>query len=99
MSINAIGVAVGTGVGNGIGVAVGTGVGNGIGVAVGTGVGNGIGVAVGTGVAVGYELINLENSFIEFINKTPPTGKAIICVDNRNIRKILKKVKNKNIIK
>ena len=44
------------------------------------------------------KFINLENSFIEFINKTPPTGKAIICVDNRNIRKILKKVKNKNII-
>ena len=26
---------------------------------------------------------NLENSFIEFINKTPPTGKAIICIDSR----------------
>ena len=39
------------------------------------------------------KFINLENSFIEFINKTPPTGKAIICVDNRNIRKILKKSK------
>ena len=32
---------------------------------------------------------NLENSFIKFINKTPPTGKAIICLDNKNIRKIL----------
>ena len=41
---------------------------------------------------------NLENSFIEFINKTPPTGKAVICLDNGNIRKILKKIKNKNII-
>ncbi len=41
---------------------------------------------------------NLENSFIEFINKTPPTGKSIICVDNINIRKILKKIKNKNIV-
>ena len=41
---------------------------------------------------------NLENSFIEFINKTPPTGKAIICKDNHNIRKILKKIKNKNIL-
>ena len=41
---------------------------------------------------------NLENSFIEFINKTPPTGKAIICIDNNNIKKILKKIRNKNII-
>ena len=41
---------------------------------------------------------NLENSFVEFINKTPPTGKAIICLDNKNVRKILKKIKNKNIL-
>ena len=41
---------------------------------------------------------NLEKSFIEFINKTPPTGKSIICLDNKNIRKILNKIKNKNII-
>ena len=41
---------------------------------------------------------NLERSFIEFINKTPPTGKAIICLDNNNIKKILNKIKNKNII-
>ena len=41
---------------------------------------------------------NLEKSFIEFINKTPPTGKSIICLDSSNIRKILNKIKNKNII-
>ena len=41
---------------------------------------------------------NLEKSFINFINKTPPTGKAIICIDNKNIRKILNKIKNKNIL-
>ncbi len=41
---------------------------------------------------------NLEKSFIEFINKTPPTGKSIICLDNNNIKKILNKIKNKNII-
>ena len=41
---------------------------------------------------------NLEKSFINFINKTPPTGKAIICLDSINIRKILGKIKNKNII-
>tara|TARA_Y100000591_G_C21813489_1_gene689288 strand:- start:56 stop:1453 length:1398 start_codon:yes stop_codon:yes gene_type:complete len=41
---------------------------------------------------------NLENSFVKFIKKTPSTGKAIICVDNINIRRILKKIKNKNIL-
>jgi len=41
---------------------------------------------------------NLENSFVEFINKTPPTGKAIICIDSQNIKNILKKIKNKNIL-
>jgi UDP-N-acetylmuramate--alanine ligase len=41
---------------------------------------------------------NLENSFVDFINKTPPTGKAIICIDNLNIKKIIKKIKNKNIL-
>jgi UDP-N-acetylmuramate--alanine ligase len=41
---------------------------------------------------------NLENSFVKFINKTPPTGKAIICVDSKNIRQILNKIKNKNIL-
>ena len=41
---------------------------------------------------------NLEKSFIEFINKTPPTGKSILCIDNKNIKKIFKKIKNKNIL-
>jgi len=41
---------------------------------------------------------NLEKSFIEFIKKTPPTGKSIICIDNGNIKKIFNKIKNKNII-
>ncbi len=41
---------------------------------------------------------NLENSFVKFIEKTPPTGKAIICIDNKNLKKILKKIKNKNIL-
>ena len=41
---------------------------------------------------------NLENSFIKFIDKTPLTGKSIICLDNRNIKKIFKKIKNKNIL-
>ena len=41
---------------------------------------------------------NLENAFIEFINKTPPIGKSLICIDNNNIKNILKKIKNKNIL-
>ena len=41
---------------------------------------------------------NLENAFIQFINKTPPTGKSLICIDNINIKKILTKIKNKNIL-
>jgi UDP-N-acetylmuramate--alanine ligase len=40
----------------------------------------------------------LENSFVEFINKTPPTGKAVICIDSKNVRQILNKIKNKNIL-
>ncbi len=41
---------------------------------------------------------NLENAFIQFINKTPPIGKSLICIDNKNIKKILVKIKNKNIL-
>ena len=41
---------------------------------------------------------NLESSFIDFINKTPPTGKTIVCLDSENVKKILKKIKNKNVI-
>ena len=41
---------------------------------------------------------NLENSFIKFIEKTPPTGKAVVCLDNQRIKKIINKVKNKNIL-
>ena len=41
---------------------------------------------------------NLENAFIQFLNKTPPIGKSLICIDNKNIKKILFKIKNKNIL-
>ncbi len=41
---------------------------------------------------------SLEKSFLEFINKTPPTGKSIICIDNNNIKKIFNKIKNRNIL-
>ena len=41
---------------------------------------------------------SLEESFLEFINKTPPTGKSIICIDNYNIKKIFNKIKKQNIL-
>ena len=41
---------------------------------------------------------NLENSFVKFINKTPPIGKCIICIDDKNIKKLKKKIKTKNIL-
>ena len=41
---------------------------------------------------------NLEKCFIQFINKTPPIGKSIICIDDKNIKKIKKKIKTKNIL-
>ena len=42
--------------------------------------------------------INLEKAFVRFINKTPPIGKSIVCIDSLKIRKILKKVKSKNYV-
>ncbi len=41
---------------------------------------------------------NLENSFIKFIEKTPPTGKSIVCIDSKNIKKIFNRLRNKNIL-
>ena len=38
---------------------------------------------------------NLEKSFLKFIEKTPPTGKSIICIDNKNIKKISGQIKIK----
>ena len=41
---------------------------------------------------------NLENAFLKFINKTPTTGKCFICIDDKNIKSILPKITNKNIL-
>ncbi len=41
---------------------------------------------------------NLENCFIKFINKTPPIGKCVICIDDKNISKLKKKIKTKNLL-
>ena len=38
---------------------------------------------------------NLENAFIEFLNKTPPIGKSLVCIDNQNLKRLLKKLKIK----
>ena len=41
-------------------------------------------------------LKNLKNNFIEFIYKTPSFGKTFLCSDDKNIKKILPKLKNNN---
>ena len=41
---------------------------------------------------------NLENCFVKFINKTPPIGKCLVCIDDKNIKKLKKKIKTKNIL-
>ena len=41
---------------------------------------------------------NLENAFIQFVNKTPPIGKSLICLDNRNIKNIISKLEDKKIL-
>jgi UDP-N-acetylmuramate--alanine ligase len=39
---------------------------------------------------------DLKNLFIEFINKVPSFGKSFICIDDKNNRDLLKKIKIKN---
>ena len=41
---------------------------------------------------------NLKKAFLSFINKTPPIGKAILCMDNNELKKIFKKTKIKNYL-
>tara|TARA_Y100001970_G_scaffold7375_1_gene8448 strand:+ start:10297 stop:11694 length:1398 start_codon:yes stop_codon:yes gene_type:complete len=41
---------------------------------------------------------NLKRSFITFAEKTPTFGKTLICLDDKNNKSILKKIKNQNII-
>ena len=44
-----------------------------------------------------YNSMNdLKNLFIKFINKVPPFGKSVICIDDKNNRNLLKKIKTKN---
>ena len=39
---------------------------------------------------------NLKKSFLTFLNKTPTTGKSFLCIDDKEIKKIIPRVKNKN---
>ena len=41
---------------------------------------------------------NLKKSFIKFAEKTPSFGKTLVCLDDKNNRSILKKIKNQNIL-
>ena len=41
---------------------------------------------------------NLKKNFIKFAEKTPSFGKTLICLDDRNNRSILNKIKNQNIV-
>ena len=46
-----------------------------------------------------YGSINeLKKSFIKFAEKTPSFGKTLICLDDRNNKSIINKIKNQNII-
>ncbi len=41
---------------------------------------------------------NLKKAFTKFINKTPTLGKSFICIDSEDLKKISKKLKNKNFL-
>ncbi len=46
-----------------------------------------------------YGSVNgLKKSFIKFAEKTPSFGKTLICLDDRNNKSIINKIKNQNII-
>ena len=42
--------------------------------------------------------LNLIKSFEQFINKLPFYGTSIICYDDKNLKKIISKIKNRKII-
>ena len=41
---------------------------------------------------------NLKKNFVKFAEKTPSFGKTLICLDDKNNKSILKKIKNQNIL-
>ena len=40
----------------------------------------------------------LKNSFSKFIDKTPSFGKSFICIDNKNLKTLVKRCKNNNFL-
>ena len=43
-------------------------------------------------------LEKLKSSFCSFINKTPSFGKSLVCIDNKNLKSILKRCKTNNYL-
>ena len=41
---------------------------------------------------------NLKKSFLKFLNRTPTIGKAFLCVDDKETKKIIPRIKNKNFL-
>jgi len=41
---------------------------------------------------------NLKKSFSKFIEKTPPFGKSFVCIDNKNLKILLKQCKSNNFL-
>ncbi len=41
---------------------------------------------------------NLKNQFSNFISKTPLLGRSLVCIDDTNIKKIIKKINKKNYL-
>ena len=41
---------------------------------------------------------NLKKSFIKFLHKTPSIGKSFICIDDYELKKLIKKINKKNIL-
>mgnify|MGYP001353328537 CR=1 FL=1 len=41
---------------------------------------------------------NLKKSFVKFINKTPTIGKAFLCADDKEIKKIIPQIQNKSFL-
>ena len=49
-------------------------------------------------ISIIIKISKFRKFFYKFIEKTPPTGKCIICIDNKNVKRIFNKLKNKNIL-
>ncbi len=41
-------------------------------------------------------LNNLKKNFINFIDKTPSLGKTFVCIDDKNVKEVIKKTNSKN---